>query len=294
MRHGFSIPARARNTSIFRACGRQKSFEIRSCERSFTSAFLRTLATNTNLETLTLRSEFRNSLDDDCFSSVGRLLETKTSVQRFELVFHGRMNGEQFGPIAQGLIKSSSVCGFKLSSAQPDDVAIRGLQKVLEDKPNLASLSLEDVTFGANNQTGQQVVLESLATALTRPKSSLRCLEYEATYSDYVWMAATVSLCSEQLQRASFRIGSLVSHLQLQALTSIVPSMRIGRAGDTHTSAATFRRGCEAGYFWRCQEEFQSALCQGLRLVVWSSTQADPGIQSRDRRAKTGVLLQPQ
>jgi len=207
------------------------TFRANGMHSFLTAAIVRNLVTNTHVKTL--RTEFRGPfLDDDCCSAIGRLMETTTTLEQFELEQNvGRMIGEKFTPIARGLINSASVCNFNVSSTHFNDGGTRVFQEILDDKQNLASLSLNNVTFGEDNRS-RPAVLDSVATALSLPNSRMRCFEYETNLAilshplddNSLWTLLR-AVAKSKLHR--FKIGTLNSQIQMQSLAEIVPLLRL-------------------------------------------------------------------
>lgn len=190
------------------------------------AALLRNLVTSTSVKTLC--TDFGPlQMNDDCSSLIGSLLEATTTLERFEFGHIRRLNGEKLTPIARGLINSASVCNFNISRTSFNDESARVFQEILQDKENLASLSLKSVFFKGENESG---VLESIATALTRPHSQLRCLEYESALFSHPLQDKSLLMLLRAVEKSKlhrFKIGMLNSQLQMQSLTQMVPSLRL-------------------------------------------------------------------
>jgi len=93
---------------------------------------------------------------------------------------------------------------------------------------------MDSILFGVDEESRYngrgQAVLDSIATALTRPDSPLRCFEYVRDFSQLPigndrFLALLRAAADSKLNR--FKLGCLASPQQLQSLTAIFPSLRI-------------------------------------------------------------------
>ena len=154
-----------RNTNI-------KTLALSKLSDIVSIAILERLRFNCYLETLILDFSDR-SVSDAIYRAIQELLESPTSsIRRLDL---RGFNGEKLGPIAHTITNSQSVSELEFT-----DISFRTeeshahFQSMLQNKRNLTSLGLDQCSF----YTRQVQVQESIMSALTRPASELRCLEW--------------------------------------------------------------------------------------------------------------------
>jgi len=192
---------------------------------STTIPILESLRSNVSLKNFISSIEITDS--DAASRAIQQLLESTTSIQRFELQ-EADFGGERlFRPIAQGIINSECVSEIKLSECRFEDrESFAQLQGILQNKQNLTTLSLEDCDF-----VGRQVHRD-IISLLSQPDLPLQCFEFQS-YGDlerefpgvqFKNLVQAIQNC-KLLER--FKIGTIRTQQQLQTLTQSIPSMRI-------------------------------------------------------------------
>ena len=172
-------------------------------------------------------------LSDAAPRAIQHLLESTTSIQRFELqqvdFWRGRRGsvGRLFRPIAQGIINSECVSELKLDECQfSDRESFAQLQDILQNKRNLTNLCFRLCDFFRGGQ-----VAEAIASALLRPDSSLRCFEFDEGYMlGNVFARIQFENLLQAIQKSKlerFQIGYITTPHYLQALTESIPSMKL-------------------------------------------------------------------
>jgi hypothetical protein len=166
-----------RNTNILRLKLSNLRLKLRCLAEMYMIPIVRSLASNTTLTTLQL--DFAHfSLDESL--AVGNLLESTTTIERLELhlggilLCDGGIEANQFRPIAQGMILSSSVTHVRFVYCRFDSPGVvRMLNGVLESKSNLQSLAMEHCSV---HEDGQEEFRAAISSVLQR-HSLLRSLE---------------------------------------------------------------------------------------------------------------------
>jgi len=153
-----------------------------------------------------------------------RLLESTTSIRRFELIELAACGEDTFHPIAQAITSSECVSELKFSR-----VGFQGrnshapLQSILLNKQNLTSLCLDSCAYDGGQVCGD------IISILLRPDSPLRCFEFHGFLEEELpgiqFKNLLQAIQKSKLER--FQIGSIGSHQQLQTLTRSIPSMKL-------------------------------------------------------------------
>jgi len=215
-----------------------QKLEISNCEEVFTRALLHNLSDNTSVQTLAIG--FLNMDANNHLNAIAtcQLLETTTTIQRFELLRCEDWSSEQFLSIASVLTESESVTGFKIADSEFPEAA--PFQSILLNKRNLESLSIQNVSFGDNDV---QAVYALLATALTARESPLRHLEIRKGQHLPVDNERFQPLLRavEKSKLKSFAIGDLASQEQLKCLADSIPKLRVQKFELTATDEFAFQ-----------------------------------------------------
>ena len=196
----------------------------------YTVPILEGLQINTSVKTFIFTFPIFLNISDATSHAIQQLLESTTSIQRFELQ-HQRFRGESlFRPVAQGIIKSECVSELKLSDCEFEDREsfAQQLQSILQNKQNLKTLCLDFCDFGRGQVHGD------IISMLSRPDSLLRCFEFQSTPSHGSLETVFPRIPFEALLRAiekskleRFSIGRIETPHQLQTLMQSIPLMRI-------------------------------------------------------------------
>ena len=203
-----------RNTNI-------ETLKLRSLEDIYAVPILESLRSNTSLKTLIWKE---NALADETGPALQRLLESTTSIQRFELIAL-QLRGDTFLPIAHAITRSESVSELKFEDCQfQNQSSLAPLQSILQNKHNLTTLCLQYCNF-----VGEQVH-EDIISVISRPGSLLRCVEFTFTnlqqmFPNIPFEALLQAIEKSKLER--FSIGRIETPYQLQTLMQSIPSMRI-------------------------------------------------------------------
>ena len=209
-----------RNTNI-------ETLKLNSLEDIFAIPISEGLGINTSVKTFIFYPASVTNISDAASRALHQLLESTTSIQRFELGLTTFNDRYRFRPIAQGIINSECLSELKLSWCHfMDHESFAQLQSILQDKRNLTSLCLHGCSFG-----GEQVHSD-IISLLSQPDSPVRCFEYQ-NYGDlerafpgvqFKNLLQVVQNC-KLLER--FSIGSIQTQQQLQTLTQSIPLMHI-------------------------------------------------------------------
>jgi len=224
-RAGSLAVALQRNTNI-------ETLNLRRLADIYFIPIMESLRFNTSVKTFVFSSCV--SFSDAAAQALQHLLESTTSIQRFELLNEVTYSEILLrAPIAQAITGSEYISELRFSEVNfLDRNSLAELQSILLNKRNLTSLCLHRCRFGG----GQ--VHEDIISMLLRPNSLLRCFEIQSRRSSYETLEALASVFPrmqfENLVRAikkskleNFSIGRIETHLQLQTLTQSIPSMRI-------------------------------------------------------------------
>ena len=197
--------------------------ELRELEDIYSVPILEGLQLNNSLKTLIFHPSL---LTDATSSAIQHLLESTTSIQKFESHNHGINIAERmFRPIAQGITNSESVSELKFHSCVFDDRnSFAQLQSILQNKRNLTSLCLHYCSFGG----GQ--VHEVIISTLSRQDSLLRCFEFqsrnnalEGEFPNF----RTLLRAIEKSKLERFKIGINQIQQQMRTLAQSIPSMKL-------------------------------------------------------------------
>ena len=213
-----------RNTNI-------ETLELHWLEDIYAVPILEGLRLNTAVKTFIFYPPSIRFLDETSLA-IQQLLESTSSVQRFELTVDSDDDEVLNEPIAQAIINNESVSELKFTYVhfhfQGRD-SLAQLQRILQDKRNLTSLCLH----GCYVEGGQ--VQENIISILSRPESSLRCFEFQSRGSPWEHMEDVFSrihfknlleaVQTSKLER--FEIGSIETLQQLQTLVQCIPLMPI-------------------------------------------------------------------
>jgi len=215
-----------RNTNI-------KTLTLSSLTDIYTVPVLEGLRSNAAVKTFIFSPSSFTNLSDETSHALQRLLQSTTSIQRFE--WHDSHFSDEwlFCHIAQGIINSESVSELEFSGVKfHGRKSLVPLQSILQNKRNLASLCLNCCSF----KGGQ--VHEDIISILLQPDSLLRSFEFESfeveSFEDEV-MAVAFSGVLMNLLRAiekiklleRLKIGTIRTQHQLQTLTQTIPSMKL-------------------------------------------------------------------
>jgi len=208
-----------RNTNI-------KLLELFQLKGTYFLPILEGLRSNVSLKTFIFSPCGALSGWDATSSSLQHLLESTTSIQRFELREVNFMGEWLFHPIAQGIINSECVSELKFEWCQFRDESFAFFQSILQNKRNLTALCLHYCSFGG----GQ--VYQDIISMISRPDSLLRCFEFQSRDSSLEghfpriqFKTLLQAIQKSKLER--FKIGSIQTQQQLQMLTQSIPLMRI-------------------------------------------------------------------
>ena len=204
-----------RNTNI-------ETLELARLADLYTIPIFEGLGSNVSLKSLRLNSG-GNSVSDETSHAIHQLLDSTTSIQRFEwreVFFSGRL----FRSIAQSIASSEYVSELQFVHCQfQDGESIALFQSILQNKLNLTTLGFKYCGFGR----GQ--IHRDIISVLSRQDSLLRCFEFHGSLE-----VAFPGVQFENLLRAieksklgRFNIGSIKTLQQLQTLTQSIPSMKL-------------------------------------------------------------------
>ena len=209
-----------RNTNI-------ETLELNSLEDIYAIPILEALRSNTSLKTFIVSPTSIMHFSDATSHALHQLLESTTSIQRFELRQAPFSDRYRFRLIAQGIINSECLSELKLSWCQfMDHESFAQLQSILQDKRNLTSLCLHGCSFD-----GEQVHSD-IISLLSQPDSPVQCFEYQSYGNlerafpgvQFKNLLQVVPNC-KLLER--FSIGSIQTQQQLQTLMQSIPLMHI-------------------------------------------------------------------
>jgi len=194
----------------------------------FVTSVLQSLRASTTLKTLHISTGLSTRRITGAVSSaIQQLLESTTTIARFEIGMEisasSRMNLP--GPIAQGIIRSTSVSELKLLGFQfVEEESAAHFRNIINNKPNLTSLCLHSCVGGP-------IFREAVTSALGRPSSLLQCFEFLGhdcltTYPDGQ-LEALLQVIKKSNMLERFAIGEIGSQQQMVLLTRGIPSMRV-------------------------------------------------------------------
>ena len=204
-----------RNTNI-------ETLELDGLEDVYAIPILEGLRSNTSLKTFIWKG---NVWGGQTAPALQRLLESTTSLQRFELVSL-QFSGDTFQPIAHAITRSASVSELKFEQCQfQERNSSAFLQSILQNKHNLTSLCLHHCQFGIG-----QVHRDSIISILSRPDSPLQCFEFLSFDLDQQFSIIQFDNLLRAIEKSKlerFKMGLIRYRQQLQALAQSIPSMRI-------------------------------------------------------------------
>ena len=206
-----------RNTNI-------KTLALSRLDDIYAVPILEGLRLNTAVKTFIFNSSSTN-LSDETSHAVHQLLQSTTSIQKFELQQVTFSEG-LFCAIAQAITSSECVHELKFSVCQfYGQSSIAQLQGILLNKGNLTSLCLHGCNFG-----GVQVH-EAIISTLLKPDSCLRCFELISANLPQTIPDIQFTNLLQAIQKSKllerFQIGTIQTQQQSQTLTQSIPSMRI-------------------------------------------------------------------
>jgi len=181
------------------------------------------------LEGLQINTSVKNFVFSPCvlFSDASshalqHLLESTTSIQRFELQDETFRGERTFRPIAQAITSSKCVSKLKFLRCNfYDQSSIAQFQSILQNKCNLTSLCLDTCTFGG----GQ--VYRDIISILLRPGSLLRCFEFQTHWPLEGVTFEVLLQAIEKSRLERFQIRYMTTLQQLQTLTQSIPSTKL-------------------------------------------------------------------
>jgi len=210
-----------RNTNI-------ESLELYKLNDIYTILILEGLRSNDFLKTFIFtRAYFEPEVSDATSHALQHLLESTTSIQKFELR-HATFSERQFSLIAQAIINSEFVSELKFSYIRFEDrINLAQLRGILQNKRNLTSLCFECCDFFGEGQIHRDIL-----SFLSRMRSLLRCFEFKNFGDvDRAFPGVQFKNLLQVIQNCklleSLKIGTIHSQQQLQTLTESIPSMRI-------------------------------------------------------------------
>ena len=206
-----------------------ETLELSRLDDFYAIPILESLRINTSVKTFIWKGYVWDDVwTDETGPALQRLLESTTSIQRFELIAL-QFSSDTFRPIAHAITRSESVSELKFEECQfQERNSSAPLQSILQNKHNLTTLCLYDCHFGAG-----QVHRDSIISILSRPDSPLRCFEFQSRGS-LALIGGFPGIHFKNLLRAiekskleRFRIGCIGNQQQLQTLTQSIPSMKL-------------------------------------------------------------------
>ena len=201
-----------RNTNI-------NTLELGFMDDSSAVPILQSLQANVSLKTLVIGGNA--TISGVKSSAIQQLLESTSSIQTFALL-SSSFAGDEFRPVAQGIMNSRSVSKLTMLYCQlRDEESTAIFRSILQEKRNLTSLRLCNCSFGG------ELFDTIISNTLSRPDSALRTLEFESFLTFTVGQLQNLFRAVEKSKLERFKIGHFRSHDQFQALTESIPSMRI-------------------------------------------------------------------
>ena len=201
-----------RNTNI-------QTLKLHTLQHFYTTAILESLRSNSSIKTLVV-----GSLRVEALHAMHQLLESTTSIKRFEFVHTNFTNETMFSPIFQAFTSSECVselrfvyCTFYNQSVSAGAL----LQNILRNKRNLTSLCLQHCTFN-----DREAIHGAIISTLSRPDSVLRCFEVQGLFN-FEGGLTTLLRAIESSKVERLTIGPFETRQQLQTLTQCIPSLRI-------------------------------------------------------------------
>ena len=185
------------------------------------------LGINTSVKTLIFSpTSSSTNISDATSHALQQLLESTTSIQRFELHNNATFCERLFRPIAQTITNSECVSELKFWWVEfQDQSSIAQLQSILQNKRNLTALCLHYCSFGGGQVHGD------IISMISRPDSLLRCFEFQSLDSleEHFQRIQFKNLLRviEKSKLERFRIGYIQTPQQLQTLIESIPLMKL-------------------------------------------------------------------
>ena len=169
---------------------------------------------------------FSRDISDAASHAIQHILESTTSIQRFEFR-EASFTGEQlFCPIAQAIINSECMSELKFWLCKFEDrESFAQLQGILQNKQNLTTLCFEYCNFGEGQVHGD------IISIVSQPDSRLRCFEFQSgVIVEEVFARSQFNNLLRAIEKSKlerFQIGTITTPHYLQALTESIPSMKL-------------------------------------------------------------------
>jgi len=204
-----------RNTNI-------QTLELNRLDDIFTTTIFSSLRSNDSLKTLIFGSL---RVSDVALHATHQLLESTTSIQRFEFEHTDFLKERLFHPIAQAITSSECVSELRFWHCTVGNGNTSALfQSILRNKRNLTSLCLQRCYF-----PDTEAIFGAIISTLSQPDSLLRCFQfqslYEGEFPEIRFKNLRRVIAKSKLER--FQIGYIRTPQQLQTLTEIIPSMKL-------------------------------------------------------------------
>ena len=192
---------------------------------NFVVPALRKLSSNGSVQNLVLCFHSWESGMEEASRAIQHLFESTTTIERVELLGYASLfyQSDLLRPVVDGLIASGSITDITLGFPFAGAGVPHQIHRILNDKENLRSLGLQDSSFGRHQQ-----LYAAVNAALLRPRSSLRSLNIleDSLALEIPDLRALLQAVSEsKLDR--FSLGVINSRVQVNAITSAIPSMRV-------------------------------------------------------------------
>ena len=203
-----------RNTNI-------EALSLRELEDIYAIPILESLGSNTSVKTFT----FSSPSSDGALRALHQLLDSTTSIQRFELYDMSFVRDDAFRPISQAITSSESVSELKFVDCLfNSENSTSQFRSVLHNKRNLTTLCLRSCNF-----VGE--VYEDMVSLVSRRDSLLRCFEFQNHWSFEsvlpIIQFKNLLRAIEKSKLGRFKIGTIRTQQQLQTLTQSIPSMKL-------------------------------------------------------------------
>ena len=208
-----------RNTNI-------ETLKLSNLPDLYTTAILESLRSNSSMKTFifayfSISTRTRVS-DATWHAAVHQLLESTTSLQRFEFEHTHFTTERLFRPIFQAITSSECVAKLRFLHCTFWDTSAL-IQSILRNKRNLTSLCLQHCRFSA---VGAEQLRGAIISTLSRPDSLLQCFEVQGLFT-FERQLATLLGAIEKSKLERLTIGPFVTNQQLRTLTQRIPSLRI-------------------------------------------------------------------
>ena len=205
-----------RNTNV-------ETLQLNRLDDIYAIAILEGLRSNTSVKTFTF---CMGNFSDAASHALQHLLESTTTIQRFEFQTEPPFNEFLSRPIAQAITRSECVSELKFSWCQfGDQSSITQLQSILQNKRNLTTLCLHNCSFGGGQVHGD------IISILLRPHSLLRSFEFQShEYLEGEFPGIQFENLLNAIEKSKverLEIGSISTSHYLQTLTQKIPSMKL-------------------------------------------------------------------